>query len=150
MTSCLMFWGSCFTSFLQVGRGSRRGIYTHQASQRRWGHLIAQTSARDHGSARGCTSHICADGPGHAEIPEDHPTTGLPQHGEHPHTPAVLHHTQHDAKGKGLGSSLPLKWRNNCSLLIFDAYIWVKLHFPQFIQFQMWHVSSTEQSVFFK
>lgn len=95
---------SGFTLFLQIGCGSRRGLYTHQASQWRWGCLIIQASKGDHGSKRGRAGYFCSNGPGHAKIPENHPTTGLPQHGEHPHTSTVLYHTQHDSKGKRLWS----------------------------------------------
>uniref|UniRef100_A0A3B3I956 VANGL planar cell polarity protein 1 n=1 Tax=Oryzias latipes TaxID=8090 RepID=A0A3B3I956_ORYLA len=34
-----------------------------------------------------------------AEIPEDHQAAALPQHGEHPAAPGLLHHQQHDAQG---------------------------------------------------
>lgn len=87
-------------ALLQVGGGSGRSFHTHQASLRGRGGLVSQTPQRGDGPSGGGSSHLCPDGPGHAEIPENHTPAGLPQHGEHPHTPAVLYHTQHDAQGE--------------------------------------------------
>ncbi len=101
--SCLSWWINSFNVFLlilQVGCGSGRGLYAYQASPWGWGRLVPQTSKGGDGSSGGGSSHLCPDGAGHAEIPANHPAAGLSQHGEHPHTPAVLHHTQHDAQGK--------------------------------------------------
>lgn len=88
----------CLT--VQAGCSGRRGLHAHQASQRGRGSLVSETPQGGDGPQGSRPGDLCPHGPGHAEVPEDHTAAGLPQHGEHPHTPAVLHHSQHDAQGE--------------------------------------------------
>lgn len=85
----------CFPS--QAGGGSRGSVYTHQAHA---GGRAEKSTWGRYGPSRSSTSHLPIHGSGSAEVPEDHQAAALPQHGEHPATPGLLHHQQHDAQGQ--------------------------------------------------
>ncbi|MEQ2211767.1 hypothetical protein XENOCAPTIV_015047 [Xenoophorus captivus] len=74
---------SCFTSDLGLGSG---------------GGAEEGSRGRD-GPQGGSSSNLPLHGPGPAEVPENHQAAALPQHGEHPAAPGLLHHQQHDAQG---------------------------------------------------
>uniref|UniRef100_A0A8C2YCT3 VANGL planar cell polarity protein 2 n=1 Tax=Coturnix japonica TaxID=93934 RepID=A0A8C2YCT3_COTJA len=52
----------------------------------------AKSSRRDDGLSRSSPGNLPIHGKGHAEILAHHPAAAVPQHGEHPATPVLLHH----------------------------------------------------------
>lgn len=87
----------------QSGGGSRGGIHTYQANA---GRGAEESPRRRDGPTRSCPGHLPFHGSGPAEVPEDHKAAALPQHGEHPATPGLLYHTQHDTQGQSENTSV--------------------------------------------
>lgn len=107
---------------LQACCGGGGGLHAHQASPRRRGRLVSETPQGGDGPSGGSSGHLRPHGPGHAEVPADHSAAGLPQHGEHPHSPAVLHHAQHDAQSE-LQPLFSAKWTWDCCTLPLWLYL---------------------------
>lgn len=86
----------CFFSS-QTGGGGGGSVHTYQAHA--GGGAEEGSRGRD-GPARGSTGHFPIHGSRPAEVPEDHQAAALPQYGEHPAAPGLLHHQQHDTQGQ--------------------------------------------------
>lgn len=110
----MLFWGSWLLNWIfclwrafahscvfssQTGGGSRGSIHPYQKTSGRWGRDVAQAPPWGYGPPRGGPGHLCPNGTSHAEVPAYDTPAALPQHGEHYCSPAVLHHSQHDAQG---------------------------------------------------
>lgn len=81
---------------LQAGGRGGGGLHPHPASP---GRGAAESPRGGDGPQGGRAGHLPLHGPGSAEVPAHHPAAALPQHGEHPAAPGLLHHQQHDPQG---------------------------------------------------
>lgn len=87
---------------LQACGCSRRGFHSHQTPA---GRGTAESSRRDDGPPRSSPGNLPLHGKSSAEVPSHHPPAAVPQHGEHLATLVLLHHQQHDTKGKAFSNA---------------------------------------------